>query len=195
VAKSKSDRAPRPLGTSRVSKTPAAGFSLKNHKITKMKLADLDPAPYNPRTISKESMQGLSESIRRFGLVQPIVWNKRSKQIIGGHQRREALMDHGIEEADVLVVDLPPEEEKALNVTLNNPAVAGEFTEDLQDLLIDLKKQIPDTFKELRLDELFLKIPDPLTDGGGAGGEGSSEVYKPGTKVTCPHCEKSFKLP
>jgi DNA modification methylase len=120
-----------------------------------MRLEDLDPAPYNPRTISKESMQGLSESLRRFGLVQPIVWNKRSKQIIGGHQRREALMDHGAEEADVVVVDLDENDERALNITLNNPAVAGEFTDELQSLLVDLKEQMPEPFEDLRLDELL----------------------------------------
>lgn len=123
-----------------------------------MKLADLDPAPYNPRTISKEAMQGLTASLRRFGLVQPIVWNKRSKQIVGGHQRREALMDHGVLEADVLVVDLPPDEEKALNITLNNPAIGGEFTDDLQDMLADLREQMPETFTELRLEDLLVDL-------------------------------------
>lgn len=121
-----------------------------------MKLADLDPAPYNPRTISKEAMAGLTASLRRFGLVQPIVWNKRSKQIVGGHQRRDALIDHGIEEADVLVVDLDPMDEKALNVALNNPGIAGEFTDDLQDLLIELKEKSPEAFTDLLLEELLI---------------------------------------
>jgi len=36
-----------------------------------MRLADLEGAPYNPRTISPAALTGLGESVRRFGLVQP----------------------------------------------------------------------------------------------------------------------------
>jgi hypothetical protein len=43
----------------------------------RMKIADLAPAPYNPRKISDQAMAGLTASINRFGLVQPIVWNAR----------------------------------------------------------------------------------------------------------------------
>jgi len=120
-----------------------------------MRLEDLDPAPYNPRTITEEAKGGLSASLSRFGLVQPIVWNKRSKQIVGGHQRREAMLDQGVEEADVVVVDLGPDDERALNITLNNPHVAGEFTDELQELLNEIQGKMPEAFEELRLSELF----------------------------------------
>lgn len=147
---------PPPLGSTRASlKKSTLPAILPKHEIKKMRLDALDPAPYNPREISTEAMGGLSESLRRFGLVQPIIWNKRSKLIVGGHQRREALMDHGVEEAEVVVVDLPPAEERALNITLNNPAVAGEFTDALQELLSELKSEMPETFNDLRLNELL----------------------------------------
>ena len=57
-----------------------------------MKVADLTGAPYNPRTISDEAMKGLSASIERFGLVQPIVWNRRTERVVGGHQRLKVLV-------------------------------------------------------------------------------------------------------
>jgi DNA modification methylase len=150
---------PPPLGSTRASlKKATLLFTLPKHEIRKMRLEDLSPAPYNPRSISKESMQGLSESLRRFGLVQPIVWNKRSKQIVGGHQRREALMDHGVEEADVLVVDLDDNEERALNITLNNPNIAGEFTADLEAMLTQIKLDAPDFYDATHLDRLMADI-------------------------------------
>jgi DNA modification methylase len=120
-----------------------------------MRLAKLTPAPYNPRTITPEAARGLRASIRRFGLVQPIVFNSRTKRVVGGHQRIDALRSLGKAEAQVVVVDLPESEEKALNVTLNNPAIAGEFTDDLQAILTELSADAEIEFEELRLDELL----------------------------------------
>src|SRR6266852_1799495 len=106
--------------------------TLGNLKVRVMKLGALTPAPYNPRTIAKDAAQGLRASIRRFGLVQPIVWNSRTKHVVGGHQRIDALKSLGKTEAQVVVVDLPESEEKALNVTLNNPNIEGQFSDDLK---------------------------------------------------------------
>jgi DNA modification methylase len=120
-----------------------------------MELAALSPAPYNPRTISEEAARGLQASIRRFGLVQPIVWNRRTKHVVGGHQRINALKSLGKTEAQVVVVDVPETEEKALNLTLNNPAITGEFTDGLQEILAELAVSPGIEFEELRLDALL----------------------------------------
>lgn len=130
-----------------------------------MKLEELKPAEYNPRTITKEAFRGLEASIRRFGLVQPIVWNRRTERVVGGHQRIEAMKALGQSEAQVVVVDLPESEEKALNVTLNNPAIAGEFTDDLQGILAELADLPEINFEELGLDTLVdLDSSDLLED-------------------------------
>jgi hypothetical protein len=54
-------------------------------------IADLVPAPYNPRTISSEALAGLRGSVERFGLVEPVVWNRRTGRVVGGHQRLKVL--------------------------------------------------------------------------------------------------------
>ena len=120
-----------------------------------MKLAALTPSPFNPRTITEEAARGLRASIRRFGLVQPIVWNRTSGHVVGGHQRIDALKALGKTEAQVVVVDLPEPEEKALNLTLNNPAIAGEFTDGLQAILAEISANSPLEFEELQLDALL----------------------------------------
>jgi DNA modification methylase len=75
--------------------------------------------------------------------------------VVGGHQRIDALRSLGRTDAQVVVVDLPESEEKALNVTLNNPAIGGEFTDGLQAILAELA-QLPELeFEELRLDALL----------------------------------------
>lgn len=98
----------------------------KNHETKMMKIADLRPANYNPRAISPAALSGLQASLKRFGLVQPIVVNKRTGNVVGGHQRIKALADLGETEADMVVVDLSEIEEKALNITLNNPVSDAE---------------------------------------------------------------------
>ena len=89
-----------------------------HHTITRMPLAELKPAAYNPRRISDAALGGLAHSIERFGCVQPIIWNRPTKRVVGGHQRLRVLLDRGEAEADVVVVDLSAAEEKALNVAL-----------------------------------------------------------------------------
>ena len=95
--------------------------------ITK-KLDELIPADYNPR---KDLQPGdpeyekLKRSIQEFGYVEPVIWNKQTGHIIGGHQRWKVLRDLGITELDCVVVDFDIEKEKALNVALNK--ISGDW--------------------------------------------------------------------
>lgn len=124
-------------------------------KIATKKLSDLQPAEYNPRQISDSAMTGLRASIERFGLVEPIVWNKQTGNVVGGHQRLKVLEEQGIKKTEVVVIDIEESEERALNVTLNNPGIVGEFTIGLQEVLSEIKLDIgDDKYTELRLDKL-----------------------------------------
>lgn len=90
-------------------------------------LSAMQPAKYNPREISEAGMSMLAESLKNFKLLQPIVWNKRTGNIVGGHQRYAVLLSQGVKEARTAVVDLDEKDEMLLNITLNNPNVGGEF--------------------------------------------------------------------
>lgn len=148
-----------------------------------MRLAELKPAPYNPRQITPQARDGLRTSIARFGLVQPIIFNKRSGFIVGGHQRVEALKESGATEAQVVVVDLNATEERALNITLNNPAVEGEYTPGLQELLSDLRDEMsPVDFDELRLKELLQEVSED-----GAPGDIDNVPSAPAKTITKPN--------
>jgi hypothetical protein len=147
---------------------------MKDTLVTKkMRLADLEKADYNPRSITAEAMKGLRKSLSEFGLVQPIIWNKRSGNIVGGHQRYDAMVSQGQTETEVIVVDLDDTKEKALNLSLNNQAISGDFTRGAWDVLEDLKLEVSEEYLEdLMLDELedFLPPlppePDPDPNGG-----------------------------
>jgi ParB-like chromosome segregation protein Spo0J len=93
--------------------------------------------------------------LQQFGLVEDIVWNKRSGNIIGGHQRYFVLLEEGISEVDVKVVDLDEIQEKVLNITLNNANIQGDFDNTkLSFILNDIKNLEGNLFRELCLDNL-----------------------------------------
>ncbi len=97
-------------------------------KIEKVKIEDLKVAEYNPRTLSPVEMRTLKDSIKEFGLVDPIIVNKgegRKNIIIGGHQRVQAMKELGHETVDVFYLDLDEKKEKELNLRLNR--YYGEF--------------------------------------------------------------------
>jgi hypothetical protein len=109
-------------------------------EIRKIPIEQLNPAAYNPR---KDLQPGdpeyekLKRSMQEFGYVEPIVWNKRTGNIVGGHQRYKVLLDMGMSEVDCVVVDLDETKEKALNVALNK--ISGDWDmPKLKDILQEL---------------------------------------------------------
>ena len=109
-------------------------------EIKTMRLDTLQPSNFNPR---KDLQPGdpeyekLKRSIDTFGYVEPIIWNERTERIVGGHQRLKVMLDLGITEESVVVVDLASNDEKALNVALNK--ISGDWDMPrLKDLLEEL---------------------------------------------------------
>lgn len=103
-------------------------------------LTKIAPAKYNPRRRLKpddKAYQDIRRSLEHFGLVDPLVWNKRSGNLVGGHQRYQVLQDLGVKRVRVRVVDLAPREERALNVALNRITGEWDFPK-LTELLVDL---------------------------------------------------------
>lgn len=126
-------------------------------------ISKLKPAPWNPRKISDKAWGALATSMDRFGVVEPIVWNQRSGQVVGGHQRLTVLERRGVKKATVVVVDLPESEERALNVALNNPESAGQFTDALGPILKELAASLgPETYAALAFDDLERLVPNPV---------------------------------
>ena len=105
--------------------------------IEKKNTANLLPADYNPRKDLKpgdKEYEKLKRSIEQFGYVEPVIWNKTTGRVVGGHQRLKVLIDMGMNEVDCVVVELSEEKEKALNVALNK--ISGEWDNDKLALLI-----------------------------------------------------------
>ena len=136
--------------------------------IEKKNTADLLPADYNPRKDLKPGdaeYEKLKRSIEQFGYVEPVIWNKTTGRVVGGHQRLKVLMDMGMTEVDSVVVEMDEDKEKALNIALNK--ISGDWDKDKLALLIaDLQGADFDVsltgFEPAEIDDLF---KDTLKDG------------------------------
>jgi DNA modification methylase len=130
-------------------------------RIEKIKTNQLSPAAYNPRKDLKEGdpeYEKLKRSISEFGYVEPVIWNKTTGNVVGGHQRLKVLMSLGETEVDCVVVELTEEKEKALNIALNK--VTGSWdNEKLALLITDLSDSAFDLsltgFDPAEIDKLF----------------------------------------
>lgn len=129
-----------------------------------MRLAELTPAGYNPRRIAPANRQALRASLEEFGVVQDVVWNKRTGNIVGGHQKFDILHALGEESAPVVVVDLAPDRERALNLVLNSSEASGVFTKAAAAMVAELQVAMPDLSRALRMPNLKVRLDGEEAD-------------------------------
>jgi DNA modification methylase len=109
-------------------------------QIEKVPIKKINPAPYNPRKDLKPGdpeYDKLKRSILEFDMVEPLVWNKQTGNLVGGHQRLKILIENGETSVDCSVVDLSKSKEKALNIALNKIQGEWDFPK-LRDLLLEI---------------------------------------------------------
>lgn len=123
-------------------------------EIMELSISALKPYEFNPRGISEEALQGLRNSLQKFGYMGLVVVNERNMQIISGHQRIKVLKEFGVESIPCIVVNVDDEYHRLMSLSLNNQQIAGYFTEALIPILEDLRKDDPESYINLRLQEL-----------------------------------------
>jgi len=133
-------------------------------QIQKISINKINPAPYNPRKDLKPGdieYEKIKNSIVEFDLVEPLVWNKQTGNLVAGHQRLKILKDQGITEIEVSIVDLSEPREKALNIALNKVDGAWDYPK-LKDLLQEIDTGPYDVsftgFDELEIEKLSVKF-------------------------------------
>jgi len=187
---------------------------MKTWRTERRALVDLKPASYNPRKIAEGAFDKLGGSLERFGLLVPLVWNERTGNLVSGHQRYRWLVEQGEDEAEVVVVDLDDKEEVALNITLNNKAVRGNFTDEVREALAKTEVRIGSAFNDIGLDDLRTALgstgnskqpgsdPNPNSSNGtppsGDAGDGGNppdpEPEAPEALIVCPECGSKWKM-
>ncbi len=124
--------------------------------IINVQVNELIAAEYNPRKWDEAAVANLKESIKRFGLVDPIIVNSapgRRNIVIGGHFRLAVAKQLGYKEIPTVYINIPDvEKEKELNLRLNKNT--GDWDWDLlaefdESFLSDVG------FNSQDLDEIF----------------------------------------
>jgi ParB-like chromosome segregation protein Spo0J len=161
-------------------------------QIQKIAIEKLKPAIYNPRKNLKPGdpeYDKIKRSIQEFGYVEPIIWNQKTGNIVGGHQRYKILKELGETEIDCVIVDLDDTREKALNIALNK-ATGGWDMPSLKDLLQELDTGAFDvTITGFDLQELELLMnqthqPEEKE---------KKEKEKEPKIIVCPRCGHEFE--
>lgn len=108
-------------------------------EVKRIHRSQIKEAKYNPRAIDKENAARLKKNIKTKGLLNSLVWNKRTGNLVSGHRRLENIdalegsLDYYL---DVAVVDLSEKEEKEQNIFFNNPNAQGYFDIDMMKKII-----------------------------------------------------------
>ena len=135
---------------------------MENIKLISVEL--LKDSEYNPRQITKDELKKLENSIKEFGLVQPIVVNihpARENIVISGHQRLQVAKKLGMKEVPCMLVDLDLSKERALNLAMNK--IGGRFEEDKLIDLLSLIEEENDCKMIFKLKEIY-GLMESITD-------------------------------
>ena len=153
-----------------------------------MRLSDIKPYKKNAKKHDEIQIKNVMQSIKEFGVVQPIVVD-RNNTIIIGHCRYEAMKRLGYDELQddwVKVVDLSDEEAEKLRL-LDNKLNESEWDlELLKDLVpsidfsdFEIDFNLPEEVEDINLDDFFEDAPPK---------------EKEPKKIQCPHCGEWFEV-
>lgn len=120
-----------------------ASNEFEKYEIIEIDREQIKNAPYNPRIISTEAKRKLKENIGRVGLLTPLVWNKRTGNMVSGHQRLaslDALHHTKTYRLRVAAVDLDEKTEHEQNMFFNNLSAQGQW--DMEKLEVLLSEPI-----------------------------------------------------
>lgn len=140
----------------------------KHQKFTmeRVSRSSIRPHPKNPRVITDSAKKKIKDKMSEVGLLQPLIINKTTGYLLGGHQRLASMdslekykNDKTDYQLDVAIVELSETEEAAMLVFLNNASASGSWN---TELLAELTTDLETTFKDMGFDKLDV---DLLFDG------------------------------
>lgn len=128
----------------------------------------------------------------------PLIVNERTGTLVSGHQRLNVMLAEGVEETEVVIVDMEPEREKALCIALNKISgqwdygALADILEELRDSPVDI---LATGFSDDEIADLLGELQEEI--GGGEAPDVESVGKKEDTKegVPCIVGEYTFRIP
>ena len=169
-------------------------------KVHKRLIAEMLSDPKNAREHPEPNLKAVEDSLRQFGQVEPIVVNKRTEYIVGGHGRVDAMKRLGWTEVECVYVDLDEPAAIALGLALNRTSELAQWDMPLLECALQELKALESPFlPALGWDEGALESLTSLTDSGNplldsVHYEHEERPKKEPKSVKCPACAHEFKL-
>lgn len=207
-AKKKPDGAgPKAGGAPRIIENFFDGFKIKPLSYAWVDAKTMKPHPLNWKIHPKNQIAEIDKSLEEFGWLPSMLtlFNKRTGHVIDAHGRRESAIKNK-KQVPVAIIDVDEETERRILASLDK---VGELRDTdnaaleqlLASIMLDSGK-LPAGYENDALEQLQKalqipgQLPPRLDEGFGSGSSDKSrDVYEVGAEVTCPHCEKTFKLP
>jgi hypothetical protein len=141
---------------------------IEAYEMVTINRAAIKNAPYNPRKITRAAREKLRKGLEAHGLVVPLTWNRRTGNLVSGHQRIariDQIEGNTAYTLQVAAIDVDEKREKEINILLNNQAAMGEFDYDKLGGLLEEVDYSLAGFGEEDLSELLGGgVDDLLTD-------------------------------
>lgn len=156
-------------------------------RILKVKITEVEPNKEQPRKhFDEEAIEELAESIKTYGLIQPIIVTKKNHyyEIIAGERRWRACKKAGLKEISVIVRDNDEKKNKAISLIENIQredlnavekaigikALMEEYNltqQQVSEVIGKSRSAIANTVRILNLDERVLELTKEgkLTEG------------------------------
>lgn len=123
---------------------------LQDYVMLTVHRSQINEAKYNPRIINDQNYKDLKKSLKKIKLREPLIWNKTSGNLIGGHQRLKILDEEWQKkyknlDYDLIVaaVELDYKQEIELNIALNNPRLMGDYSIEKMNKILS-NEEFPD---------------------------------------------------
>lgn len=150
----------------------------KNEVIEKLKITDVEPNRNQPRkNFDEEALEELAESIKRYGVIQPIIVVKKDKyyEIVAGERRWRASKKAGLKEIPAivrqsderqnkeiaLIENVQREDLNAYEKALGIKELMDEYQltqQEVSEILGKSRSSVANTVRILNLDERVLEF-------------------------------------
>ncbi len=104
--------------------------------VEKVPIEEVTGSEYNPRVITEDALLALQHSIRRFGMVKPLIVNASNNVITAGHQRKKAATAIGLTHLPCIRINSPNLQDEILFNLMHNSIETSKTTVRLEDYVV-----------------------------------------------------------